>query len=52
LLYDIPYDDFLEHDEHGNILYDNAGEPKIKPDMKKKYRNPCKTITFGQQAIN
>jgi DNA polymerase-1 len=46
LLYDIPYNDFFEKDEEGNILMDK-GEPVVKPEMKKKYRNPCKSITFG-----
>lgn len=46
LLYGIPYEDFLEYDKDGNIVMD-GDEPKIKKEMKAKYRNPCKTITFG-----
>lgn len=46
LLYGIPYKDFLEYDENGNVVMD-GDEPKIKKEMKAKYRNPCKTITFG-----
>jgi DNA polymerase-1 len=37
----------MVYDEMGNQLFDGAGEPLIKPEMKKKYRNPCKMITFG-----
>lgn len=46
LLYGIPYENFLEYDQDGNIIMD-GDEPKIKKEMKAKYRNPCKTITFG-----
>lgn len=47
LVFGIPYEDFLTYDEEGNVIYDDEGEPVIKPDMKKSYRNPCKSITFG-----
>lgn len=47
LVFDIPYEDFLTYDEDGNVIYDEEGEPVIKPDMKKEYRTPCKSITFG-----
>jgi len=47
LLFGIPYEEFFIYDETGKMLLNEAGEPIIKPEMKKKYRNPCKTITFG-----
>lgn len=47
LLFDIPYEDFFEYDENGNIKIDSAGDPVIKKEMKTKYRNPAKSITFG-----
>ena len=40
LLYDIPYEDFFDHDETGKRLGRNK-------EMDKKYRNPAKSITFG-----
>ena len=47
LLFGIPYEDFFEKDEEGHVKIDNLGEPVIKSEMKKKYRNPAKSITFG-----
>lgn len=47
LLFDIPYEKFLCYDAQGNIVYDKAGDPEIEPSMKKKYRKPAKSITFG-----
>lgn len=47
LLFDIPYEDFLEYGPDGKPLIDKAGDIVIKPAMKKKYRNPAKSITFG-----
>jgi len=47
LIFGIPYDDFFERDEKGDVLLDSAGDPVIKKEMKKKYRNPAKSITFG-----
>jgi len=47
MLFGIPYKDFLELDSDGNPLFDSEGEPVIKNEMKKKYRNPAKSITFG-----
>lgn len=46
LLNDIPYDDFLEKDASGNVVMED-GAPKIKADMKKNYRGPTKSCTFG-----
>ena len=40
LLYDIPYENFFDHDETGKRLGRNK-------EMDKKYRNPAKSITFG-----
>lgn len=47
LIFDIPYKDFFIYDENGNEVLDKDGNPEIKPDMKKKYRNPCKSLSFG-----
>ena len=48
LLFGIPYEDFVVYDENGNQVFDALGEPVIKKEMKAKYRNPCKTVTFGR----
>lgn len=47
LLFGIPYEKFMMYDTNGVQLFDETGEPVINPEMKKKYRNPCKSITFG-----
>lgn len=47
MLFGIPYEDFLVYDDKGNQLFDAEGEALIKKDMKSKYRNPAKSITFG-----
>jgi len=47
MLFGIPYEDFLVYDEAGKPIRDKNGDFKIKDEMKYKYRNPAKTITFG-----
>lgn len=47
LIFDVPYDDFFERNPDGSVMTDPAGDPVIKKEMKKKYRNPAKSITFG-----
>lgn len=47
LLFDLKYEDFLLKDKDGNQVFDEHGDPIIVPEMKKKYRNPAKSITFG-----
>ncbi len=47
LIFDVPYDDFFEYDAGGKVLLDDNGDPVIKKEMKKKYRTPAKSITFG-----
>ena len=48
LIFDIPYEDFLEKDPlTGKPIIDKSGDPVIKPKMKKDFRNPAKSITFG-----
>jgi len=47
LIFGIDYESFFEKDENGNTIVDSAGDPVIKKEMKKKYRNPAKSITFG-----
>lgn len=47
LIYNLPYEDFLVFDEHGQQQFDQAGDPIINKEYKAKYRNPAKTITFG-----
>lgn len=47
LLFNIPYEKFLVYGPDGKPLLDEQGEPLIEKEMKKKYRNPCKSITFG-----
>lgn len=47
LIYNIPYKDFFNLDKNGDITFDKNGEPNFIPEMKKKYRGPCKNISFG-----
>jgi len=47
LIYNIPYKDFFQLDEYGNIKYDASGEPIFIPEMKKTYRNNAKSLSFG-----
>lgn len=37
----------LKLSEEDEMVLDFVGDPVIRPEMKKKYRNPCKSITFG-----
>ncbi len=47
LVYNIPYIDFFNLDENGEIIIKDDGDPDIKEDMKRKYRTPAKSLTFG-----
>lgn len=47
LLFDVPYEDFLQYDEEGDIILEKDGSVAIDPEMKKKYRTPAKAISFG-----
>jgi len=48
ILFQIPYIDFFHLDSDGKIKLDpDSGEPVFKKEMKKNYRDKCKSITFG-----
>jgi len=41
-----PFELSLDSNQN-DMVVDNVGDPLIRPEMKKKYRTPCKSITFG-----
>lgn len=46
IIFNLDYESFFQKDINGNILYEK-GEPVFVPEMKTRYRAPCKAITFG-----
>lgn len=47
LIYNIPYEDFFHKNKDGSIKRKDNGDPVRIEEMDKKYRSPCKSVTFG-----